>query len=37
LSEMWGGLRYDQVLKRIEQRMEETDVWQGKFCEADCS
>ncbi len=31
LSEIWGGLRYDQVLRRIEERMEEIDVWQGKY------
>jgi uncharacterized protein len=31
LSETWGGLRYDQVLRRIENRMEELDFWQGKF------
>jgi uncharacterized protein len=30
MSEMWGGLRYDQVLKRIEEKMEEKDTWQGK-------
>lgn len=29
----WLKLRYDQVLHRIEQRMEERDTWQGKdFC-----
>ena len=27
----WGGLRYDAVLNMIEKRMEEKDVWQGKF------
>jgi uncharacterized protein len=31
MSETWGGLRYDQVLGRIEDRMEELDTWQGKF------
>ncbi len=30
MSETWGGLRYDQVLRRIENRMEELDLWQGK-------
>lgn len=30
-SEPWMKLRYDQVLHRIEQRMEERDTWQGKF------
>lgn len=27
----WGGLRYDQVLQKIEGEMEERDTWQGKF------
>jgi radical SAM protein (TIGR01212 family) len=31
LTEMWGGLRYDQVLSRIEEKMEELDMWQGKY------
>jgi uncharacterized protein len=30
LSETWGGIRYDQVLRRIEDRMETLDTWQGK-------
>ena len=30
VSEPWMKLRYDQVLARIEQRMEERDCWQGK-------
>ncbi|MBN1952601.1 MAG: TIGR01212 family radical SAM protein [Bacteroidales bacterium] len=30
ISERWG-LRYDQVLQKIERRMEERDLWQGKF------
>ena len=30
VSEPWMKLRYDQVLTRIEQRMEERDTWQGK-------
>ena len=30
VSEPWMKLRYDQVLARIEQRMEERDTWQGK-------
>lgn len=29
VSERWG-LRYDQVLQRIEKRLEELDLWQGK-------
>ena len=29
-SEPWMKLRYDQVLNRIEQRMEARDTWQGK-------
>lgn len=32
VSERWG-LRYDQVLNRIEKKMEEHDYWQGKFYE----
>lgn len=31
VSEPWMKLRYDQVLKRIEKRMEERDTWQGKL------
>jgi len=31
MSEMWGGLRYDQVLKQIEEKMHEKDIWQGKY------
>lgn len=34
LSENWGGLRYDQVLKRIEDRMEELNTWQGRYYQA---
>lgn len=30
----WGSLRYDQILQRIEQRMEERDTWQGKLVAA---
>lgn len=30
VSEPWMKLRYDEVLKRIEKRMEERDTWQGK-------
>jgi len=30
LSEPWG-LRYDQVLKRIEEQMARLDTWQGKY------
>lgn len=30
VSEPWMKLRYDEVLRRIEQRMEERDTWQGK-------
>lgn len=30
LSEPWMKLRYDEVLARIEKRMEERDTWQGK-------
>lgn len=30
LSEPWMKLRYDEVLTRIEKRMEERDTWQGK-------
>ena len=30
LSEPWLKLRYDEVLTRIEKRMEERDTWQGK-------
>ena len=33
VSEPWMKLRYDQVLARIEQRMEERDSWQGKSWE----
>ena len=28
----WGGLRYDQVLKRIEDEMEKRETWQGRVC-----
>lgn len=31
VSEPWMKLRYDQVLARIEKRMEERDSWQGKL------
>jgi radical SAM superfamily enzyme len=30
VSDRWG-IRYDQVLRTIEQKMEELDTWQGKF------
>ena len=30
VSEPWMKLRYDEVLNRIEKRMEERDTWQGK-------
>ena len=30
VSEPWMKLRYDEVLSRIEKRMEERDNWQGK-------
>ena len=30
ISEPWMKLRYDEVLVRIEKRMEERDTWQGK-------
>ena len=30
VSEPWMKLRYDEVLHRIEKRMEERDTWQGK-------
>ena len=30
VSEPWMKLRYDEVLCRIEKRMEERDIWQGK-------
>ena len=30
VSEPWMKLRYDEVLGRIEKRMEERDTWQGK-------
>ena len=33
VSEPWMKLRYDQVLARIEQRMEERETWQGKKTE----
>lgn len=26
----WGGLRYDQILRRIEDEMERRDTWQGR-------
>jgi radical SAM superfamily enzyme len=29
----WGLIRNDQVLGRIEKRMEERDTWQGKLCQ----
>ena len=32
VSEPWMKLRYDEVLSRIEKRMEERDTWQGKKC-----
>lgn len=31
LSEPWMKLRYDEVLRRIEQRMEERNTWQGRL------
>lgn len=31
VSEPWMKLRYDEVLQRIEKRMEERDTWQGKL------
>lgn len=31
VSEPWMKLRYDEVLSRIEKRMEERDTWQGKL------
>lgn len=31
VSEPWMKLRYDEVLRRIEDRMEERDTWQGKL------
>ena len=31
VSEPWMKLRYDEVLAKIEQRMEERDTWQGRF------
>ena len=30
VSEPWMKLRYDEVLSRIEKRMEERNIWQGK-------
>jgi radical SAM superfamily enzyme len=27
----WGSIRNEQVIVRIEKKMEELDVWQGKF------
>ena len=30
VSEPWMNLRYDEVLSRIEKRMEERNIWQGK-------
>ena len=30
VSELWMKLRYDEVLSRIEKRMEERNTWQGK-------
>lgn len=30
-SEPWMKLRYDEVLRRIERRMEERDTWQGRL------
>ena len=31
VSEPWMKLRYDEVLHRIEKRMEERDTWQGRL------
>lgn len=31
ISEPWMKLRYDQVLSRIEKRMEERETWQGRL------
>ena len=31
VSEPWMKLRYDEVLRRIEKRMEELDTWQGRL------
>ena len=27
----WGPLRYDQILQKIEKRLEERNTWQGKY------
>lgn len=34
VSESWMKLRYDEVLSRIEKRMEERDTWQGRLYQA---
>lgn len=34
VSEPWMKLRYDEVLSRIEKRMEERDTWQGRLYQA---
>ncbi len=31
LGRPWGGLRTDQVLRRLEKRMEEKETWQGRL------
>lgn len=31
VSQDWGGLSYDQILHKIEHKLEENDIWQGKF------
>jgi hypothetical protein len=31
VSPSWGKIRNDQILTRIEKRLEEKDSWQGKF------
>jgi radical SAM protein (TIGR01212 family) len=31
ISEPWGNLRYDQVLIQIQNKLENLDLWQGKF------
>ena len=36
VSEPWMKLRYDEVLSRIEKRMEERDTWQGASAKGGC-
>jgi radical SAM superfamily enzyme len=31
IAPKWGGLKNFEVVAKIEKRLEEKDIWQGKF------